>query len=49
MKKWQNSIWGERRKKGKCKDCAIGQVYEYKNYGGSSTIKCDFCGSSQEN
>ena len=42
MSKYQKSIWGMRRKKGKCKDCGIGQVWEYENHGGSNTIKCDF-------
>ena len=49
VKKYQDSMWGKRRKAGKCKGCKQGQVWEYEAVGFlSKAKKCDLCGDSQE-
>ena len=45
MSKWQNSMWGERRKIKKYKECG-GQVWEYAPMGMLGSVKkCYRCGS----
>jgi len=49
MSKFEKSIYGYRRKAGKCKDCGFGQVWEYEESGMIPKIKkCEVCGNSQE-
>ena len=45
MRKYQNSMWGYRRKVKKCKECG-GTVWDYEAIGFLGAVKkCDRCGS----